>query len=310
MATYSSEQGGDSGRAMDADLRPWLRETLGADVILSEFPYHQYRDDDHPQVQNMAEIRDCDPSEIQSDYARQEGPFRTDLVAVVVDWVAVTNRANTLGHLTPLNQPRSGKRKYRRTYLNFVKDGPMERRYYEDAHGTSKGESEPRGYGSASAKSAFGWLKKRGFLKQHPAGGWDAVDIPLIIAEAHAIELKIYAREWEKALEQASRSSVFADYRWVAYDEDEIPDVLDHRAAFEDEGVGLLAVSPTSTRVVIAAEHRPPVIDEDLLNRYMVERWDLNERVLKDIRHSVPEPDEPTTESHLVNENETTTKRF
>jgi hypothetical protein len=276
---------------MDDDLRLWLEEELKTSVILSEFPYHVYRDDDHPRVVEQAEIRGCDPAEVSGDYVRQEGPFRTDLVAVVVDWMAVTQRANILGHLTPMNQPRSGKRKYRRTYLNFVKDGPMEREYYEEYHGTSKGASEPRGYGVGSAKPAFGWLKKRNFLKPHPAGGWDAVKLPLVLGEAHAIELKIYAREWETALEQAKRASVYADYRWVAYDEDEIGEVLKHREAFEDAGVGLLAVSQTGVRVCVPSTYDPPDIDADLLNRYMVERWDLNERVLKKIQHEVPTPE-------------------
>jgi hypothetical protein len=294
---------------MDADLRPWLEAELNASVILSEFPYHQYRGDDHPAVAERAELLNCDPAEISGDWIRQEGPFRTDLVAVMVDWMSATQRANILGHLTPLNQPRSGKRKYRRTYLNFVKDGPMEREYYENCHGTSKGEAEPRGYGAGSARPAFGWLKKRGFLHPHPAGGWDAVTLPLVIAEAHAIELKIYAREWETALEQASRADVFADYRWVAYDESEIGEVLPHAEAFEARGVGLLAVSQTGVRVCVQAVYDPPKMDDAMLNRYMVERWDLNERVVKRIQHDVPTPEMGMNSPPLVHSDDAVVRR-
>jgi hypothetical protein len=201
------------------------------------------------------------------------------LVGVSVDTLALRTRIQRVGHTEPLNQSGQGKRRYRRTYLSFRGDGPMTRGYWQGDHG---GEDELRTYGEDSASRAFGWLKKRRFLA--PVGGqmWDAVDPPLHVhGGVHAVELKIPRSEWGKAVKQAARADVFADYRWVAVpDSGGVDQSIRDRCA--DTGVGLLQTHPDrGVTPRMWPEQCTPDVDRHLLNRYMVERWDVNERVLK-----------------------------
>lgn len=302
MGLYDTEQGAEydtDASRMDADLKPWLREEWGLDVFLTEFPYHQYQGTDIPlsdTARGHLDHRDHgDPSRLP-DSIIQDGPFRTDLVGVRVDRRALRTRIRRVGTTEPLNQPREGKRRYRRTYLTFSGDGPMTREYWEQEHG---GLDELRTYGEDSARRAFGWLKERQFLA--PVHGptqanreWDAVDIPLHIhAGVHAVELKLERCEWIDAVEQAARADVFADYRWIAVPGEPVLDAPPHDvlAACEDTGVGLIMVHPqTGVNVEVWAEQCTPTVDRDLLNRYMVERWDVNERVLKQL-NAAHDPD-------------------
>lgn len=289
MGIYDTEQGPDFAdpgvTRLDTDLIPWLRDEWGTDVVLDEFPYHQYAGADFPpeddeKTRDWLEMdwTDDDPMKWTDEVARK-GPYRTDLVAVRVDRRALRTRIQRLGHHTPMNQPQQGKRRYRRTYLSFLGDGPMRRSYWESEHG---GKDELPGYGEASASRAFGWLKKRGFLANVGGEAWDAVKLPLHVhGGVHAIELKVETGEWDTALEQAARADVFADYRWVAMGRDVADRALANRERFQSEGVGLLTVHPEhGVEVCVWPEQSTPVVDRELLNRYMVERWDVSERVL------------------------------
>jgi hypothetical protein len=287
---YDTEQGaeyGDDATRLDDDLKPWLRREWDLDLFLTEFPYHQYAGVDFParedkKVRNWLEqVQDEPDLDSVPDSVKQKGPYRTDLVGIRVDRRALRTRIQRLGHHTPLNQPREGKRRYRRTYLTFAGDGPMTRNYWENEHG---GPDELRSYGEHSASRAFGWLKNRRFLAPIGKGRalWDAVDIPLHVHRGvHAVELKVERREWDTALEQARRARVFADYRWTAMDADAADPALANADAFRDAGVGLLTVHPEDgVQVHVWAERCTPEVDRDLLDRYMVERWDVNERAL------------------------------
>lgn len=310
MTNYETEQGADYGDAsrMDADLKPWLREQWGLDVFLDEFPYFQYAGQDFPadedeKVQRALEkdYRPDDPAEL-GDYVTKRGPYRTDVVGVSVDRQALATRVRRLGTTESMNGSRQAKRRRRRTYLTFLGDGPMTRDYWEQEHG---GPGELRSYGEGTARKAFGWLKKRGFLRAAGRGraAWDAVDIPLhVYGRTHAFELKLSASEWDTALEQAARSDVFADYRWVVYDRDTADRALANAEQFQSEGVGLITVSPEDGgEVHVWAEQCTPEVDRDALDRYNVERWDVNERILKELRgvreyHEQPEEHEQFAE--------------
>lgn len=301
MGIYDTEQGpersGPDVSRLDADLTPWLQREWGTDVFLTEFPYHQYQGVDKPlgeYAKRRMDRRDGDVGPMDlGDYAVQDGPYRTDVVAVRVNRRALRTRIQRLGHHTPLNQPGQGKRRYRRTFLTFMGDGPMRREYWESEHG---GRDELRSYGEDSARRAFGWLKKRRFLAPVGGGAWDAVDIPLHVhGGVHALELKVERGEWDTALEQASRASVYADFRWVAMGQDVADRALANTERFQSEGVGLLTVHPEEgVTVHVWAEQCTPEVDRDLLDRYMVERWDVNERVLSELetrRKTEQDPD-------------------
>jgi hypothetical protein len=292
MGIYDSEQGpdyGDEGRRMDRDLIPWLRSEWGVDVFLTEFPYFQYVPEDIPpeddeKVSEYLTNEWVDGLDDIPGSILQRGPYRTDVVAVRVDRRALRTRISRLGHAEPLNGSGQTKRRRRRTYLTFRGDGPMTREYWEQDHG---GQDELRSYGEDSARRAFGWLKKRRFLAPVGGNAWDAVDIPLHVhGGVHAIELKIPEGEWPKAVEQAARASVYADYRWIAVPglaTTPIPSEVSERC--QETGVGVLTVSPTDgVEVRQWAEQCTPVVDRDLLDRYNVERWDVNERALKGLK--------------------------
>lgn len=303
MGIYDTEQGPDyhdpDVTRLDADLKPWIRSEWGSDLFLTEFPYYQYagrdfppEDDDRCQDWMEKDWTDEDPRQ-WTDSVAQKGPYRTDLVAVRVNRRALRTRVQRLGHHTPLNQPQQGKRRYRRTFLTFKGDGPMRREYWQQDHG---GPDELRSYGEDSARRAFGWLKKRRFLAPVGGGAWDAVDIPLHIhGGVHAVELKVERGEWKTALKQASRASCFADYRWVAYDRSTAPIKSDQLETFRNNGVGLLTVHPDDgVEIEVWAEQCTPEVNRDLLDRYMVERWDCNERVLSKLetrREKEQDPD-------------------
>jgi len=295
---YNKEQGHADGddTPLSADLKPWLRREWDMDLFVSEFPYFQYAGVDHP-VEDDPRCEDWmadewgpdDPAEIP-DSIRKSGPYRTDLVGLNINRRALRTRIKRIGHATSLNGSQSTKRRRRRTYLTFVGDGPMTREYWEQNHG---GDGELRTYGSHSASRAFGWLKKRGFLRE-VRSGWGAVDIPLHIhGRAHAFELKLDRNEWETALEQASRADVFADYRWVVYDSDTADRALANADQFRSEAVGLITLDPDGCEVHVWAEQCSPTVDRDLLDRYNVERWDLNERALKALNTRYEKEREP-----------------
>lgn len=273
---------------MDQDLVPWFRENWNVNVVLDEFPYWQYKGDDHPDVQEYADLMNGEPSDVPTTSSvRQDGPYRTDLVAVDVDPIALRERRTTLGHLESMNTgpKRHRQRKYLRCYNDFLRDGPMDREYYETVHDT---------YGQSTASRGFAWLKKRGFLVPAPAldknegedetggVGHAAVQFPLHVdGGVHAVELKRDRMEWDTALDQADRARCYADFRWVAFDQDTADLALRHLDAYRERGVGFLTVHPEDgVEVHLDAEYCTPEVDADLLSRWVVERWDLNERAL------------------------------
>lgn len=276
---YSREQGEDG---MDADLNPWLRSERNADVILSEFPYFQYAGpEDSRVIREWMDAYGCDDIWTLPDHLRESATYRTDLVAVRVDHRALERRTRALGHQRTLitregwgqPQPRL------RTFLNFQRDGPMTRRYYVQDHGL---HGEPSALDEVDSERTFRWLADHGFLVENPGKeGWKPVDAGFIAAAIHAIELKREPGEWDTALEQAARSDVFADFRWVAMSESTADRALANADAFRTEGVGLISVSSSGATVHVEPERCSPGEDHALLSRPHCERWDLNERVMK-----------------------------
>lgn len=298
MGTYATEQGGEGGDdapRLDEDLTPWLRDEWGLDVFLTEFPYFQYAGVDFPPEDDektdhwLNEVLEQPALDRVPDSVRQKGPYRTDIVGVRVDRRALRERIRRVGTPESMNGSGQKKRRNRRTYLSFVADGPMSRKYWEKGHGGTEWtrpdgpENEVRSYGPSSASRGFGWLKKRGFLAPVGNGRWDAVDLPLHVSGGvHAFELKISRGEWTKALKQASRADVYADYRWVVYPHPSAPLRQDELESFKNNGVGLITVHPEDgVEVPVWADRCTPEVDRELLDRYNVERWDVNERVLK-----------------------------
>jgi len=303
MGDYSSEQGGrhatdETDRTLADDLRPWLRNTIDADLILSEMPYYQTVGEDIPvEEDDRAKSwldRHADTISDIPRSIRRKGPYRTDLVAAPLDYEALKTRYARVGRLTSMNGDRSTKRRRRRTYCNFIRDGPMRRDYYETKHGGPDGAQELHGYGAGSASPAFAWLKERGFLLpvDDETKQWDAVELPWAFTDLHAIELKLQRAEWDTALEQVQRAACYAGYQWVAMGPQSIQTAMENQERFRNAGVGLLRVSPNDgVSVVVDAAYDPPEMTDHLFNHYTVARWDVNERLLKQVEPASNDPD-------------------
>lgn len=281
MTLYDVEQDPESGQtAVADDASSWMRNLVSGDSqVFSEFPYYTYSSSNDTVNRWPMPGTQATPREVS-----RHGPFRTDLVLVGINHRLIAERSRTLGHLISLNQDKSEKRKYRRSYLNFVKDGPMTRSYYENCHGeeAGTGPKELFSYSPSVSKSAFGWLKKRGFIQPVDGQGWDATMVPLHLSEVHVIELKRKQSDWKEALKQAKRAECFADFRWVAYDRDGAQQAINNSSKFQQAGIGLVTVSPDTVNTVVEPG-RVGISDRELLNRHTVEKWDLNERSLRRI---------------------------
>lgn len=197
----------------------------------------------------------------------QHNGYHTDLVFADLDAGGIRTRlAREVGHF-PLHDP------YQRFQVWwYVREyGPMPR---------AKAVEEGKYSDPAKNRRHVEWLLDHGHLARTSTGVLVAVEPPRI-AELHAVELKL--RDWEKALEQAERANRcersredrgytnyaarnpgwrdrygYADYRWVAMDAGGIDRALDNREAFEESGVGLLAVAEGGTVIKhVGAENEP-----------------------------------------------------
>lgn len=291
-AAYSAEQGANG---MDRDVIPFLRREAGVNVVLSEFPYFQYDGpEDSERVREFMDLYGWTDVWAVPNHLRENGPYRTDVVAVAIDSERYQHRLETLGHGESMNNGEGwGKEQPRtRTFLNFLRDGAMTRDYYVNGHGYG---GEATAYDARVSERAFQWLAEHDFLTPAPDAEdaatnghrddgppYTVADIqPVIHGGVHAVELKREPGEWDTALEQAERASVYADYRHVVFSRPTAGRALDNLEAFRERGVGLMTVGPSEGVTVHApAERCTPTVDHGLLSRPYCERMDLNERVV------------------------------
>jgi len=91
------------------------------------------------------------------------------------------------------------------------------------------------------------------------------IDLLAVRDEVVAVELKI--RDWRQAVKQATMYQLAADYTFVAMPWANAFTANRHRGAFEDDGVGLLAVRGDAVRVLLDPQpslRRLPWLAEDL----------------------------------------------
>jgi len=190
----------------------------------------------------------------------QRTGYHTDLVYADFDTEAIQDRLTLTGGMDHVHDPIERFQVWWYCY----EYGPMSReKAIED------------GYYSNPSKNRrqLNWLLDHAYIAETDTGHVIGITPPKL-GDLHAVELKL--RDWGKALEQASRANRndsderymkhqsgrtqdrygYADYRWVALDAGAIPDALENRDAFLDEGVGLLGIAEGGAVVEhIAAEH-------------------------------------------------------
>lgn len=110
------------------------------------------------------------------------------------------------------------------------------------------------------------YFRGRGFRTYHEVfllERW--IDLLAVKDEVVAVELKI--RDWRQAVKQATMYQLAADYTFVAMPWENAFTANRHRGAFEDDGVGLLAVRGDAVRVLLDPQQslrRLPWLAEDL----------------------------------------------
>ncbi|MCU4753467.1 hypothetical protein OB919_15995 [Halobacteria archaeon AArc-curdl1] len=166
------------------------------------------------------------------------GVYRTDLVAVDVDFQAVEERVNATGCTEPLTS------KWRRliTYEGL--------RSKEPASIDEMVESRNYPYASSYCRTIYNWLRKNGYLRKNEDGLFEPVPFPDVINQVIAFELK--QKDWEKALKQASRAN-YADSRYVVMDADHVEKPADNLDKFREEGVGLISLERENMKVILEA---------------------------------------------------------
>ncbi|MGQ0798376.1 MAG: hypothetical protein ACT4OI_11025 [Methanobacteriota archaeon] len=105
------------------------------------------------------------------------------------------------------------------------------------------------------------WLRSNGFEVHDEVAmvGRRADLVGVRWGRVAAVELKV--RDWSEALRQAVAYQLAADWSWVAMPLDRAARAHRHRAAFEAEGVGLLAVDEAGrVRVALPAEPSPRLL--------------------------------------------------
>ena len=200
--------------------------------------------------------------EVIHEARHQKKGYHTDLVVAEIDADGVAERRAVVSGNDPIHDPLQRFK----VWWDLVEYGP-----------TNRSEAIEKGTYADDAKNRkhIDWLLSHGYVASTQIGTLVGVRPPSI-ADLHAVELKL--RNWEKALEQATRARRcdvndnyrdtmhaelfdrygYADYAWVALDAGAIGPALDHEATFRDAGVGLLAVTEGGTVIKhIDAEYRP-----------------------------------------------------
>lgn len=201
-----------------------------------------------------------DAETVVHEVRHQYNGYHTDLVYADLDDEAAARRFALAGGTTrPVHDPVQ-----RFKVWWYLRDhGPMD---YEDAIGNGG-----RYANTTENRKHTDWLLDNGYAARTPMGFVTAV-VPEGLGDLHAVELKL--RDWKTALEQADRANRsdspewrsrahhdkwgYADYRWVALDAAAVGPALDHREAFHEKGVGLLAITESGSVIQhIDAEHEP-----------------------------------------------------
>lgn len=233
---------------MAPEAIPLLNEFFGGTTVHTEFPYGW----------------------TESSYSRGDGgKGLTDVVVCAYDWGLYAKRQQIVGDAT-LND----KWGYLKSYRWIENRGPV----------TAGGWLEKGPYSEDYLKEIWSYLIDNGFLATNGVFGGYHTTMPLPdhFEAVHAIELK--QSNWREALEQAERA-LYADYRWVALDAGHMKAAREHADAFEEAGVGLLAIAKGGLVQLVAAEEQYPEPDK-------LDRVDLRERSVQELRPEV-EPDHP-----------------
>jgi hypothetical protein len=237
--------------------------------------------------------------------------YRTDIAGVQIDGDALNERVRRVGVGTDLDgtamwTPLNERWRYLKTYLSCRRLAAPDDADFRDviharapADGTITYDGFLEANNYSSKEGNWAWLEDKGFIQP---GDWreddygdlvqpaDVVDVPFH-GDQWAFELK--PRDWEHALEQASRAWTgtfpdfwddrdrepahggYADFAVVVMDADHAGPALDHADRFEALGVGLASLDRDDVLLHVEPQRKKPP-------QWSRNRLDLNERTLPD----------------------------
>lgn len=181
--------------------------------------------------------------------------YRTDLVTTYTVDDKIDERSEIFGDITPIPP----KRKFIRSYNKIRDKGPMTRNYWINEDSTYRTEQ--------ICREVWDWFNENGYL-------FDSGDGKMIypyqdVLMVNAFELK--QKDWQKAIKQAERAKMYADYRWVVMDEGYIENVA--KNTFEGYGVGLMSLNREEVTIHVYPDKCDTTITQT--------RQYLNEKTLK-----------------------------
>ncbi|WP_232700821.1 hypothetical protein [Halobacterium wangiae] len=124
-------------------------------------------------------------------------------------------------------------------------------------------------------RESLKWLRNNGFITELDSGKIrTARNLRRHVTTTLAIELKL--EKWKTALRQASMGRSFAEYRYVAIDEDHIDPAYANLDEFKSNNVGLLSINDSGETTI----HWSPERGDPYSNLY---QWKINEKSVSEV---------------------------
>jgi len=114
---------------------------------------------------------------------------------------------------------------------------------------------------SSLTAPAMAWLTSRGagsILGEVCNIGNCLADLVAWFADGDMVAVELKVSDWRRALAQAARNRWHVDYSWVGMAEEYVAPAARNLPAFEEAGVGLVAVGTESARVILEARRVAP----------------------------------------------------
>jgi len=188
------------------------------------------------------------------------GKGRTDLVFIDVSKSYWEHRKDQLDLPVPINN-----KHHLLSFLDLHGKDPVTKEYFLESGAQPEYKKQ----------DALEWLVKNQFIKKTDSGKLrTAKNLRRHVTTTIAVELKL--SKWKKALHQASRGRAFAEYKYVALDEDHISRAHKNIDKFKSNNVGLLSINKDGDVTVYWTPERNQPYSE-------LYRWKLNELSIPEI---------------------------
>jgi hypothetical protein len=188
------------------------------------------------------------------------GKGRTDLVMVDISDDYWEHRTERLDLPFPIS-----KKQHLISFLEIHGRGPVTEQFFIE-----KG-AQP----NHKKQESLRWMRDHHFIRTNNSGKIrTASNLRRHVTTTIAVELKL--KKWKKALHQASMGRSFAEYRYVAIDEDHISRALENLEKFKRDNVGLISIDSTGE----STTHWNPSRGTPYSNLY---KWKINEASLGEI---------------------------